>query len=242
MLGAGVAIHAAAPRSSRVLQPWSSDGSFIVGGLVPGRAWLLVERPGYVRQAVEVQVPLGARLDVGTILLQRGGELAGHILDPDGNPVEARAVAFTVDTEGRPCFVGSGPDASPDPRTGAYYILDLPLTDVYVALADERFAANAVAVHVGSQAGKTELDLIARTGPRVTFRLKDTTFAATLVTVRDPQGVPLFSAAVGQAAPVVVRLLPGTYDIVIEQPAGGPSARRLVVGADDVEFGIEPAF
>jgi protocatechuate 3,4-dioxygenase beta subunit len=74
-----------------------ATGSFAISHLVPGRFQLLVKRKGFAPLSVpEIEVPAKtARIDLGTLTLDRGAAVEGRVTDPAGVPLPEAEVDLT---------------------------------------------------------------------------------------------------------------------------------------------------
>ena len=64
-----------------------ANGRFLLEGLRADELHLLASAPDFLRWTATQSVPAGAPLELGDIVLQRGGLLAGRVIGPDHRPV-----------------------------------------------------------------------------------------------------------------------------------------------------------
>ncbi|NOZ95706.1 MAG: hypothetical protein GXP47_13355 [Acidobacteria bacterium] len=94
----------------------ADDGGFRIGHLAPGPLGLTITAQGYQKAKRQVEIPEDAEPAPVLIELERGAELRGRVLGPDGAPV----AGALVETVGRPYQeTQSGPD-------GAFVLDGLP--------------------------------------------------------------------------------------------------------------------
>ena len=200
-----------------------TDGRFRVGGLIPGlRQVLRFRRDGFAPQKLEWPAPepgeAGDRLQV---ILARGIEASGRVLDPEGEPIEGASVELT---ESRPGDVLERARQSrirePVPtftawtdRFGRFQVTDLPAEPLDLEVRASGFATSEVP---GVRAepnpdGSADLGtVILSPEARVEGR------------VEDPSGVPIAGAA--------VRVLPESPFLALTQDLDLPEPDALSGG------------
>jgi uncharacterized GH25 family protein len=74
--------------------PFSAkDGAFRLEGVAPGRRFLTVTGPGFMRKTTDAyEVKPGQETDVGTIVVERGRTIRGRVVDATGAPVAGAKV------------------------------------------------------------------------------------------------------------------------------------------------------
>jgi Carboxypeptidase regulatory-like domain/PDZ domain len=78
------------PGAPSVAPPWvtKNDGTFDLSPVTPGRVRVLVRHPEFVEALSDaVNLAPGGRIDDLVIVLRKGGELEGRVVDTDGRPV-----------------------------------------------------------------------------------------------------------------------------------------------------------
>src|SRR6185436_13340866 len=75
------------------------DGRFTLGSLWPGELTCTIEAAGFVPLGTSFTLQAGQTVSAGDIVLDRGGTIAGRVLDPQGAPVAGATV------KGRPSEV-----------------------------------------------------------------------------------------------------------------------------------------
>lgn len=74
-----------------VTQPGGGDGTFLLDGLPPQKYELSVRGPTFQTRVIEVTVESNKTADAGTITVEKGRSIAGHVV-MDGKPVEGATV------------------------------------------------------------------------------------------------------------------------------------------------------
>jgi carboxypeptidase family protein len=136
-----------------------ADGRFSFDGVVPGRYRVNVQKAGFAADLPmsgttprpPVAVAAGQLLDMGDIALDRGGAIAGRVLDPSGEPLaDVRVMALRRLPRGRgaPALPPTSPPLMPvgQPNQtndlGEFRIFGLPPGEYFVsAVPQPRFGA-----------------------------------------------------------------------------------------------------
>jgi large repetitive protein len=97
---AGVAVTASGRPGAIFGGRSDARGQYAVTGLAPGSYTLSADEPRYVAWSRE-HVTLAAGQTLGTdIVLERGAALVGHVVDPDGIPVEGARIQVSPNNQG----------------------------------------------------------------------------------------------------------------------------------------------
>jgi carboxypeptidase family protein len=232
--------------------PTDDDGRFTFDRVAPGRYRIAVQKAGFATDAPmpgttprpPVVLDAGQRLDVGDIALDRGGAIAGRVLDPTGEPLtDVRVMAVRRLPRGR----GPSPSASAPPMVpigqasqtndlGEFRIFGLPVGEYFVAATPQsRFGAatNATSVFTATYfPGTRDADgataVTVASGQTVNgIELRLFSVAAYRVSgiVVDDSGKP--------AAGAMVMLRPDATPIVLMGPIGNGTSGddgRFVIG------------
>lgn len=201
---------------SYVSTPVGVDGEFRVDNLPPATVWLIVDFDGYIHDVQSVVVSAGGVTDVGTIVLQRGHMVQGHVTDEAGNPVSPKMRVGSVARAGSDSWLGTFPDEYLDPERGQFAIYDLPATQILLGFDDPAITRNFELLDVTSSSMMT-CDVVARTGELVDFLSSDAREIRS-IQIYDSHGWVLYTGSPNlQTYVISVRLSPGDYDVVVER-------------------------
>jgi uncharacterized GH25 family protein len=147
-------------------QPGNSDGTFTLDGLPPQKYELSVRGPTFQTRAVEVTIESTKIADAGTITVEKGRQIAGHVL-MDGKPVAGATVyagrfIFGNGTSSSAQFgpMGQGTKKDVTDAEGTFRISGFPAGDIALVAEHETLGRSRGMRIPTMLPGQTELTLV----------------------------------------------------------------------------------
>lgn len=124
-------------------QPGNGDGTFLLDDLTPRQYELTIRGPTFQSRAVEVTVEAAKTTDAGTITVEQGRQIAGHVY-ADGRPVAgatvyAGRIVFGNGTSSNAQFgpMGQGTKKDTTDAEGTFQLSGFPAGDITIVAEHE---------------------------------------------------------------------------------------------------------
>ncbi len=210
-----------------------TDGAFELGRVPPGAHELTVRGEGFVSRTVsKVEVEPSETTDLGTVQVDRGRQLSGRVLEPDGAPVAGALVAFGRNLPGdgshlvadTPSYSQPDVQVTDSDRDGLFELFGVgPKGGVIAAEHDRKGRSLPEVVPHGE--GDVEVALTLRgvgsLGGTIRVRRKPAPNALVFVRSKKAREQEAFARTAGDGQYLFSRLADGEYSLVAHPPGIG---------------------
>jgi RNA polymerase sigma factor (sigma-70 family) len=232
--------HTGAPiEGSASLACWDSssprskvgpDGVVRFEGQIPGPRILELHADKFDGPRLRVRIEPGVVIDLGDIPLAEKRTLEGTLVDEQGKPLRMQGNFRFVSSD----FVAGPLDLEIISRTlvdenGHFQIWSLGAGTPVPSLVDENFAANPLLLDSDAEG---RIVAIARRGTQVVLRHGQQPVPGLRYSIADASGRPIRTQRVWSEAPIRLRLIPGTYQLLVGRDEVFVPVRRFEVGSE----------
>jgi hypothetical protein len=184
-----------------------AQGEVVLTKVPPGLQRLAITKTGMGSFHRMVRVQSKDETDLGTIQIAAADSVSGHVLDQDGQPVEARVAVFPLRPNDSPrtvdCYM-----AQPCGAGGAFDIKNVERGPSRVVVQAKGYALRVMDVNTSDA---QPLEIRMERGTNVRFRLVQDTDTYTNFMLADANGVPIRMEGASRSYVREEMLAPGRY-------------------------------